>query len=221
MKKQSSSTSGAWQQLIVIFFCFLFLVACQPNAKKIIKTDWSIRGGSGMPSQPRTIKNSSDLWYFDFPATGKGTVNYITVPYTGQLSGSITISLTINTTGSPSFDYGKGPDNSCPHPATVRPYIEHVRGVDCDFCRWWSNQVSYVLKEGSTTLSVPIDPAMWSSVRGMVANQNEQSLQGFVDVLRSVGKIGMTFGGGCFYGHGVSVSGGTARFILNEYKVVA
>jgi hypothetical protein len=29
----------------------------------------------------------------------------------------------------------------------------------------------------------------------------------------------MTFGGGCFFGHGVWVSGGDARFILNNYVI--
>jgi hypothetical protein len=31
--------------------------------------------------------------------------------------------------------------------------------------------------------------------------------------------VGFSFGGGCFYGHGVRVSGGGARFALTSYKV--
>jgi hypothetical protein len=34
----------------------------------------------------------------------------------------------------------------------------------------------------------------------------------------NVGNIGMTFGGGCFAGHGVNISGGTARFSLTSYR---
>jgi hypothetical protein len=30
----------------------------------------------------------------------------------------------------------------------------------------------------------------------------------------------MTFGGGCFFGHGVNVSGGTARFALISYTIL-
>jgi hypothetical protein len=37
---------------------------------------------------------------------------------------------------------------------------------------------------------------------------------GFAATLASVSQIGMTFGGGCFFGHGVNVSGGTAAFEL-------
>ena len=205
------------KKLLVIFACAFLLFACQEK-KKITRQNWDIRGGSGMPSTPKT--NNSGLWYFDFPQTGRGTVNYITLPYTRSLAGSIVMSFTISTTGNPSFDYGAGPDNSCPAPASVRPYIEHSRGVDCDFCRWWSNQVSYNLKEGSVTLTVPIEPAFWSSVWGKIANQDSQTLEGFMSATRSMGQIGMTFGGGCSYGHGVSVSGGTARFTLTEYRVV-
>jgi hypothetical protein len=29
----------------------------------------------------------------------------------------------------------------------------------------------------------------------------------------------MVFGGGCFVGHGVDVSGGTAQFVLIDYKI--
>ena len=42
---------------------------------------------------------------------------------------------------------------------------------------------------------------------------------GFQDALGDLGHVGMTFGGGCFFGHGVNISGGTARFSLISYTV--
>jgi hypothetical protein len=34
-----------------------------------------------------------------------------------------------------------------------------------------------------------------------------------------MGRIGLTFGGGCFFGHGVFIDGGPAQFILTNYAV--
>jgi len=33
------------------------------------------------------------------------------------------------------------------------------------------------------------------------------------------GNVGITFGGGCFFGHGVNVEGGSARFVLNSFAI--
>ena len=42
---------------------------------------------------------------------------------------------------------------------------------------------------------------------------------GFVQALRQLGNVGFVFGGGCYYGHGVNISGGTARFTLSHYSI--
>ena len=38
-------------------------------------------------------------------------------------------------------------------------------------------------------------------------------------MLKNMGHIGVTFGGGCFFGHGVNVSGGAARFIMTRFEL--
>jgi uncharacterized membrane protein YedE/YeeE len=42
---------------------------------------------------------------------------------------------------------------------------------------------------------------------------------GFEAAREDLVNVGMTFGGGCYFGHGVFVTGGTARFITTGYAV--
>jgi hypothetical protein len=79
-----------------------------------------------------------------------------------------------------------------------------------EFYRWWSNPTVYDLQPtpGNTTLTVPLTPDQWSSVFGRFGNQNATTLKGFQDALGDLGHVGMTFGGGCFVGHGVTSRAG-------------
>jgi hypothetical protein len=56
-------------------------------------------------------------------------------------------------------------------------------------------------------------------VYGKSGDDDATALAGFQDALGNLGRVGMTFGGGCFFGHGVNVSGGTARFALISYTI--
>lgn len=67
------------------------------------------------------------------------------------------------------------------------------------------------------TLAVPLRGDQWTSVfgkSGVVAPTQ------FAAALANVSSLGMTFGGmgGCF-GHGVYVTGGTARWTLSSYTI--
>jgi hypothetical protein len=128
----------------------------------------------------------------------------------------------ILTTGAPTFNYALASDNTCTTPATVRLFLER-RNDDFsqEFYRWWANPTGYDLQPtpGNVTLTVPLAPDQWSSVYGKFGNSDDASLAGFWDALANLDRVGMTFGGGCFFGHGVNVSGGSARFVLLEYTV--
>ena len=41
----------------------------------------------------------------------------------------------------------------------------------------------------------------------------------FADTLANIGDIGMTFGGGCFYGHDVYLDLGNAAFIVRNFTL--
>jgi hypothetical protein len=69
-------------------------------------------------------------------------------------------------------------------------------------------------------LSAPLtDLSQWTSVFGVKANGSAAAKAGFEQAIANLGSVGFSFGGGCFYGHGVRVSGGGARFAVNGYTV--
>jgi hypothetical protein len=51
------------------------------------------------------------------------------------------------------------------------------------------------------------------------ANASVVATAGFKQAMANLGNVGFSFGGGCFYGHGVRVSGGGARFAVISYAV--
>jgi hypothetical protein len=63
------------------------------------------------------------------------------------------------------------------------------------------------------------DLAQWTSVFGKKANVGAPATAGFKQAIANLGKVGFAFGGGCFFGHGVRVSGGSAKFAVTSYVV--
>lgn len=161
---------------------------------------------------------SSGQLTFAFPA--QGSINYIysNFPPT-QISGSILVTMQVTGSGPVVFDYMTEPFNTCVTPSTVRPFIWSNRNGFGEFDRWWSNPSAFELAIGSITLTVPLTPDRWSSVYGKLGNADAAADAGFTRAVHNVSRLGLTFGGGCFYGHGVRVKGGSARFFLSSYQV--
>ena len=78
--------------------------------------------------------------------------------------------------------------------------------------RYWSN-TGIPLTNGSFTLNIAVAEGNWTNVDGGF------NKDGFDNLLKNMGNVGFTFGGGCFFGHGVSVSGGEAKFYLNSFNI--
>ncbi len=183
---------------------------------------WSVRYSSGV-----TLSALSGMagWSFLFP-TGSGHVNYLTTPTSKPLTGSLTFTAqVIVTSGVPRFLAAPEVGNTCDTPASVRAYVEQVydaRGPGHDIIyapatyRWWSNPIALQLSEGVATVTTPIDPSQWSDTDGHLGTDE---LVGFQDAMAHPAAVGLTFGSGCFFGHGVVVSGGTARFVLTNFQV--
>jgi hypothetical protein len=91
--------------------------------------------------------------------------------------------------------------------------------AQAEFYRWWSNPIAYELAAGSSTLNASLIADQWVSVLGKIGNSSQSATDGFNTALQNVENVGFTFGGGCFYGHGVNVSNGTARFTLIGYSI--
>jgi hypothetical protein len=193
---------------------------------------WSILYSPSMPSTPTA--GGPGTWYFDFPTdpnypacvynpdTLCHSVNYVTNSYTESVSHNVSMTFQILTTGAPTFNYMMETGNTCATSATVRLFLERKNDdLSQEFYRWWANSAIYDLQPTSenVTMTVPLTPDQWSSVYGKPGNLNATTLAGFHDALTNLGHVGMTFGGGCFAGHGVNVSGGSARFALISYSI--
>jgi hypothetical protein len=127
---------------------------------------------------------------------------------------TLTVSFYILTHGDVRFNYRLEASNTCSSPATVRAFLQRA---DDDLYaangRFWSNPMATVLAPGRFTMSIDLRPDQWTNVEG----QRDQA--GFEALLRNVGHVGVTFGGGCFFGHGVNVQGGSATFVMNSFTI--
>jgi hypothetical protein len=171
------------------------------------------------PSDFRLENDQNGSLAFDFPAD-PGSMNYLynTRP-PRSIGGVMIVSLRVTTTGAVLFNYMTEPFNTCQTPAHVRPFVWANANASGDNDRWWSNPASYQLAAGSATLTVPLTPGRWSNVNGTFGTSSPAALAAFTAALRNVSSLGLTFGGGCFFGHGINVKGGTARFVLSEYRI--
>ena len=183
---------------------------------------WDIRFSPGMPGHP---EQHGEAWRFSFPrydgalpcaSLGCDSVGYVTTRADGPLRGEL-ITLTIEITGSGFFQYQLEPENTCLALASVRLFFQRSRDdYEREFYRWWSNLNSILLIPGEHTIAVPLTPDRWSSVSGTSGNAASEE---FFASLENAENIGMTFGGGCFFGHGVNVSGGDAMFTLKKFSI--
>jgi hypothetical protein len=198
--------------------------AAQSTIVSLNSQAWSILYSPGMPPHP--VPQQGGGWYFDFP-TAPGSVNYVLAAVNGAVAASRAVNATISISaiGTPIFDYDFGPDNNCVVSAHVRLLLQQ-KGDDFSgkngkqYFRWWSNAVAHRLAPGSANLRAALtDFSQWTSVFGEKANASAAAAAGYKQALANLGNVGFSFGGGCFYGHGVSVSGGSARFAITSYTL--
>lgn len=196
--------------------------------------------GQGRGKPP---KGGTSTWQLDGVRTGvspaghpivsvpplPGTIYRLLLPMRANILSARGLSLTVQiaTTGTPFFDWRTEPWNTCNAPPTARPYFERVdpgQGVTPEFRRWWSNPAAIELRNdgtaaGTFSLFVPFDPAVWSSVNGRFGTDSPEATAGFRDTLTNLGAIGFSFGGGCFFGHGIFLSGGTATLEIRQFAI--
>jgi len=177
---------------------------------------WDIRYSRGVTLHAPV---AGEEFSFDFPLA-PGLVGYVSKQATGAAKGAVRASFSIATSGDAVFDYRTAADNTCAAPASVRLLLQR-KGDDLsgvgpyEFYRWWSI-AGTALRAGSFTLTVPLKPALWRSVFGKTGEANPRA---FADALANLGSVGVTFGGGCFYGHGVRILRGRAAFTMTRFAV--
>jgi len=118
------------------------------------------------------------------------------------------------------FDFRTNPNNTCASPPSLlHLYIQRVGDEmtgkgQYAFYRWFSIP-TVVLANGTFTLTVPIDPSQWIDVWGRPGSASPAD---FIAAMSNIANLGMTFGGGCFAGHGVWLTAGSARMSVRSYS---
>lgn len=140
----------------------------------------------------------------------------------GDLTGKIvSASFTVSglTTGSSFMYYGEPLCEGTT--AYVRYYFETSNAGGFDETHyWWSNPVSAALN-GNNPVSLPSVPLTghnWSDFYGHFGDDLAYSA-GFNAAVSNVTRIGLSFGGGCFFENGVGTTDGSGTFTLNSYIV--
>jgi len=179
------------------------------------RSDWEVVSN---PSRLAVANDDAGRLVFDFPANGSMNYMYNVRP-PQQITGEVVISLQVVTSGPVFFNWMTEPINTCGHPASVRPFFWANGNGSGEFDRWWSNPVGYDLAAGTATLVIEPTPDKWSSLFGKFGNQDATARAGFDRATRNVSRLGITFGGGCYFGHGVFVQNGQAKFVLESYRI--
>jgi hypothetical protein len=222
-----------WQKWYLPILGLLLLAVCNDNVSSPASAPrstvgllnaqaWSILYSPGMPPHP--TPRTGGGWSFNFP-TDPNSVHYVLAAVSMAASSYVDASILVTTTGTPAFVYGLQPDNTCIYPAHVR-FLLQESGDDLSgtngrqYFRWWSNSVAYKLAAGRAGLRAWLtDLSQWTNVLGEKANAGAAAAAGFKQAMANLGNVGFAFGGGCFYGHGVRVSGGGARFAVTSYSL--
>jgi hypothetical protein len=127
-------------------------------------------------------------------------------------SNNIAFAFSISAQEGSSFFWKTQQSNGCPTPPTARPmFVAWYHGAFQAADEWWADN-AFTLAPESSTLQVPLAPDHWADMDGWRANAFPGLQRDFNFAKANVQAYGMSFGGGCFYGHGVSTIGGTAEF---------
>jgi len=205
----------------------LCLTACGPVETAMTQVsmnagDWEIRYSYGIPPHPTA---ASTGWAFSFPAGQDScvskrdpncpSVHYVTTKYTGSINEAAVIHIEGKIEADPAvvWNYRFDKANKCNTPARAHVMLQ-IKNDDLITSdgRYWSN-TGIPLTNGSFTLNIAVVGGNWTNVDGGF------NKDGFDNLLKNMGNVGFTLGGGCFFGRGVSVSGGEAKFYLNSFNI--
>lgn len=185
---------------------------------KLIRNARPVQPWSHMkPGSATEITPVNGVWAWKFPASPR-LVGYCIRSGT-KLTGKTAIRFKFRIEGTATFapkDTNEGP------PCKVRLYFQrkddNLSGAGkYEFYRWWGNAHVTQLAPGSFTVTAPLNPAEWGSVLG---KNGVQAGSYWTQALANVGKMGFTFGGNSFAGHGVYTTSGSATFTLESYEVI-
>ena len=181
------------------------------NVASLAPQDWYIFYSKGMLLHPSA--DPSGAWSFEFPG-GDGHVNYVQTPFnTTTTAHNVKVIFRVES-NIPQYQVI---DSTGILLATVHLFFEQQNDDLRDpNGRWWATASKYDLGSQDNTMItfvIPLTSDRWTNVYG------QSDPQSFYAALANVGWIGVTFGGQYFFGHGVAVSGGVAKYILVDLNV--
>jgi hypothetical protein len=203
--------------------CLMAVVACAGSPTEPSPTPLTVSLDSSLwqtfsDPQPLPLFNQGAALAFEVPV--QGSINYLfTASTLSAIRGTIVAGIAITATGPVLFNSLDPQSGACVIPPSVRPFIWANGNGEGSYDRWWSNQRFTTLAPGVATLTVPLKPENWSSVNGQFGNASPDIRYNFERALLNVTRLGLTFGGGCSFGHGINVRGGTATFALTEFRI--
>jgi hypothetical protein len=185
----------------------------EANVASLDPQSWYIYYSAGMPPNPPA--DIEGAWSFEFPSSETGGhVNYVQTPFNAKTTlHNVSITFRVES-GAPQY---RVLDSGDILPATIHLFIEQ-QGDDLinPNGRWWAQTSGYNLgsRDSETiTFIVPLTSDQWSNVYG------QQDPQAFAAALENIGWVGLTCGGQYFWGHGVALGSGSAKFILIDFQV--
>jgi hypothetical protein len=202
------------QPVIILILILAFALAGHgssstlPIGPAVADPSWTIAYSRVMPP---TLSERAGIHFFDFPTDTDGIHYVIKRAPTVQLGQTITMVFSLE-------GRGKLLPNEGRSPAKVRLFMQRkgdTLTAEEPYKRWWSRAYFDLVSPREFTLSAKIRPSEWFSVFGAVGSKVPDE---FGDCIANLAHVGFTFGGD-FAGHGVYVSGGAVRFLLNDYRV--
>jgi len=185
----------------------------KPNVASLDPQDWYIYYSAQMPSHP--YADPEGVWSFEFPGIGAGGhVNYVQTPFNATVplhNVSMTFRVESKTPQYQVIDPGDIP------PATVHLFFEQQHDdLSNPTGRWWASASQYNFgsqDNTTTTFVVPLTSDQWTDVNG------HSDSQSFHAALQNIGWIGLTCGGQRFFGHGVALTRGSAKYVLIDLTI--
>ena len=189
----------------------LLLAACNedtvPNIPPTAGSNpWVFQYSPNMPQQP-AVDGAAGSYQFAFPAADG--VHYLVQKRTLPIVGDMFIDLEI--VGGGVLFGSDAAGQACGGPAHMGLYFQRLGdnfGGDQPNGRWFSTQRYDLSQIGSGSLAVPMDPAQWGNVFGKLGDDISTGMgTAFKETAAQPQAMGLTFGRGCFAGHGIYAQG--------------
>jgi hypothetical protein len=129
--------------------------------------------------------------------------------------------------GVPVYNWQSQDGNTCAVSPSVRIWLQGPTAVDS--VGQWFSLTAYAIPlglDGAWTVTVPLLPENFVDTHGHLGtdptvypSDPESAVAAWQQLLDGVSDVGLAFGGGCFYGHGVQVNGGGAAFVLSRFEI--